>query len=206
MNRPAKYTFQSRTEQTKQAFRSKSAQSGCRRSLLPGGHSRCCAHFPSRSAARSSALRPVPDDHNLDAATGQLYYRTVWARVVELMRKAGLQALVCARRRLHASSLLSNGVPIAVVSERLGHSDQNITLSIYSHALPADTKAAARVWNDTMADVIADARKHTGERTLCRCLRKREKVQTLKRVKEEDNEDDGGLRNPRPQTDRPAAL
>jgi integrase len=48
---------------------------------------------------------------------------------------------------------LSKGVPIAVVSERLGHADQNITLSIYSHALPADTKAAAKIWNDAMVDV-----------------------------------------------------
>jgi hypothetical protein len=65
------------------------------------------------------------------------------------------------------------GVPIAVVSQRLGHSDQNITLSIYSHALPADTKAAAKIWNDAMADVIADARKPTPERTLANvCTRK----------------------------------
>jgi Phage integrase family len=39
-------------------------------------------------------------------------------------------------RHSHASNLLSSGVPIAVVSQRLGHRDQNITLSIYSHALP----------------------------------------------------------------------
>ena len=37
------------------------------------------------------------------------------------------------------------GMPIAVVSERLGHADQNITLSIYSHAMPADTRAALLV-------------------------------------------------------------
>jgi integrase len=62
-------------------------------------------------------------------------------------------------RHSHASILLSNGVPVAVVSQRLGHADQNITLSIYSHALPADTLAAAKIWNDSMADVIADARR-----------------------------------------------
>ena len=51
-------------------------------------------------------------------------------------------------RHSHASILLSKGVPVAAVSERLGHADQNITLSIYSHALPADKRAAAKVWND----------------------------------------------------------
>ena len=89
------------------------------------------------------------------------------ARVVELMRKVGLEGVsLHSLRHSHASSLLSNGVPIAVVSERLGHRDQNITLSIYSHALPADTKAAAKIWNDAMSDVIADARKPAAERRL----------------------------------------
>jgi len=81
------------------------------------------------------------------------------------MRKAGLDGVsLHSLRHSHATSLLSNGVPIAVVSQRLGHSDQNITLSVYSHALPADTKAAAKVWNDAMADVIAESRKPSAER------------------------------------------
>jgi integrase len=80
------------------------------------------------------------------------------ARVVELMRKVGLHGVsLHSLRHSHASILLSNGVPTAVVSQRLGHADQNITLSIYSHALPADTRAAARIWNESMAEVIASA-------------------------------------------------
>jgi integrase len=82
------------------------------------------------------------------------------ARVVELMRKVGLEGVsLHSLRHSHATILLSNGVPVAVVSERLGHADQNITLSIYSHALPADTRAAAKIWNDSMAGVIANARR-----------------------------------------------
>jgi integrase len=81
------------------------------------------------------------------------------ARVVELMRKEGLQGVsLHSLRHSHASILLSKGVPAAVVSERLGHADQNITLSIYSHALPADTHAAAKIWNASMAEVLAHAR------------------------------------------------
>jgi integrase len=61
------------------------------------------------------------------------------------MRKVGLHGVsLHSLRHSHATSLLSKGVPIAVVSARLGHADQNITLPIYSHALPADTKAAAK--------------------------------------------------------------
>jgi integrase len=48
-------------------------------------------------------------------------------------------------RHSHASILLSKGVPAAVVAERLGHANQNITLSTYSHALPADSRAAAKI-------------------------------------------------------------
>jgi hypothetical protein len=67
---------------------------------------------------------------------------------------------------------LSGGVPIAVVAERLGHSNQNITLSIYSHAIPADSRAAAKVWNDSMKDVIEDSRKTGPERRLAVVSRK----------------------------------
>lgn len=82
------------------------------------------------------------------------------ARVVELMRKVGLHGVsLHSLRHSHASILLSKGVPTAVVSERLGHADQNITLSIYSHALPADTHAAAKIWNESMATVVGEARR-----------------------------------------------
>ena len=57
-------------------------------------------------------------------------------------------------------------MPLAVGSERLGHADQNITLAIYSHAMLADTRAAAKVWNDAMADVIEDSRKPGARRIL----------------------------------------
>src|ERR1039458_8167717 len=78
------------------------------------------------------------------------------------MRAVGLKGVsLHSLRHSFASELLSDGVPLAVVSERLGHADQNITLSIYSHAMPADTRAAAKVWNDAMADVIQDARKNS---------------------------------------------
>jgi hypothetical protein len=39
-------------------------------------------------------------------------------------------------------------------------------LSIYSHGVPADSNAAAKVWNDAMKDVIATARKPAAPRTL----------------------------------------
>jgi hypothetical protein len=131
---------------------------------------------------------PDYEDHNLVFCqpTGAYYSPDrLGARVVELMRKVGLQGVsLHSLRHSHASRLLSNGVPIAVVAQRLKHTDQNITLSIYSHALPADTKAAAKIWNDAMADVIAEARKHGAERRLANvCTRKAGSAEVFERKK-----------------------
>jgi integrase len=53
------------------------------------------------------------------------------------MQRAGLTGVsLHSLRHSHASELLSKGAPITAVSERLGHASPNITLSIYSHALP----------------------------------------------------------------------
>ncbi len=41
-----------------------------------------------------------------------------------------------------------------LLTKRLGHANANITLSIYAHALEADELAAAKIWDDAMADVI----------------------------------------------------
>jgi integrase len=39
-------------------------------------------------------------------------------------------------RHTHATLLLAAGVPVKVVSERLGHSTVTITMEIYQHVLP----------------------------------------------------------------------
>jgi integrase len=80
-------------------------------------------------------------------------------RIVAAMKRAGLGGVsLHSLRHSHTSELLSNGVPITAVAERLGHASPNVTLSIYSHALPADNEAAARLWNDAMADVLEASR------------------------------------------------
>ena len=54
-------------------------------------------------------------------------------------------------RHSAATSLLSRGMPIKVVSEMLGHADVSITLSIYAHVLPEMRDKAA----DTMDDALS---------------------------------------------------
>jgi integrase len=48
-------------------------------------------------------------------------------------------------RHTHATLLLAKGVPVKVVSERLGHSGPGITLGVYAHVMPGDQRAAANL-------------------------------------------------------------
>lgn len=43
-------------------------------------------------------------------------------------------------RHSHASILLSNKIPITIISNRLGHSNVSMTLDVYSHFMPEDEK------------------------------------------------------------------
>ena len=101
-------------------------------------------------------------DHNLVfCRPNGDYYSPVQmgARTKEVLVKAGLNGFsLHSLRHSHASVLLGNGTPLAVVSDRLGHANQNITLAVYSHALPSDVRAASKVWRNALADVISEDR------------------------------------------------
>lgn len=56
-------------------------------------------------------------------------------------------------RHTHASLLLQAGVPIKVVSERLGHASPAFTMATYQHVLPGMQRDAA----DTFARLVAEA-------------------------------------------------
>lgn len=48
-------------------------------------------------------------------------------------------------RHVHATALIRAGVPVHVVSRRLGHASAAMTLDVYTHVLPGDDAAAAVV-------------------------------------------------------------
>lgn len=56
-------------------------------------------------------------------------------------------------RHTHASLLLKAGVPLEVVSERLGHSTSAFTMATYQHVLPGMQAEAAA----TFASLLDDA-------------------------------------------------
>lgn len=53
-------------------------------------------------------------------------------------------------RHTGASWLLSAGVPVPIVAQRLGHSSPALTMSIYAHALPDDDQRAADAIGELM--------------------------------------------------------
>ena len=60
-------------------------------------------------------------------------------------------------RHTHASLLLRQGVHPKIVSERLGHTNIQITLDTYSHLLPGLQGAAALKFDDSLAQPLAAA-------------------------------------------------
>lgn len=64
------------------------------------------------------------------------------SRRLKLPKGASLHTL----RHSHSSHLLADGVDLATVSERLGHSSVRVTAEIYSHALRGRDDDASRRW------------------------------------------------------------
>lgn len=69
-----------------------------------------------------------------------------------LCRRLGLPkgASLHTLRHTHGSFLLADGVDLATVSERLGHSSVRVTADVYSHALRGRDQDAARRWDNFM--------------------------------------------------------
>jgi integrase len=65
-------------------------------------------------------------------------------RRLKLPKGASLHSL----RHTHTSHLLADGVPLPVVSARLGHSSVRVTAEIYSHMIHGQDDEAARRWDD----------------------------------------------------------
>jgi len=60
-------------------------------------------------------------------------------------------------RHLHATLLLAQGIDIATVSARLGHSSKAFTLSVYTHAMAAGQEQAAQSANHLLTQTQAPA-------------------------------------------------
>ena len=64
-----------------------------------------------------------------------------------LQRAVGVSAIrLHDLRHTHATLMLKHGVPLKVVSERLGHSTPAFTMAVYQHVLPGMQRDAADVF------------------------------------------------------------
>ena len=76
---------------------------------------------------------------------------TVTKAVRRLAKKAGLSGVsLHTLRHSHGSQLLSAGVPLPAVSNRLGHANVYVTATVYAHALMSDEATAAEKWEAAM--------------------------------------------------------
>ena len=76
---------------------------------------------------------------------------TVTKAVRRIAKKAGFAGVsLHTLRHSNGSQLLSAGVPLPVVSKRLGHTDIYTTARVYAHALAGDESSAAEKWTAAM--------------------------------------------------------
>jgi len=62
-----------------------------------------------------------------------------------LSKRAGLPVIrLHDVRHSYATAALASGVPVKVLSQRLGHADVGVTLKTYAHVMPGDDEEAAR--------------------------------------------------------------
>lgn len=57
-------------------------------------------------------------------------------------------------RHTAASWMLNHGIPVLIVSKRLGHSKPSITLDVYGHLIPSKQEEAAQLMDDLMSDGV----------------------------------------------------
>jgi len=67
-------------------------------------------------------------------------------RFAAVVQRAGLPTIrLHDVRHSYATAALAAGVPVKVLSRRLGHADIAVTLRVYAHVLPGDDEAAAEM-------------------------------------------------------------
>jgi integrase len=51
--------------------------------------------------------------------------------------------------------MLNHGIPLLIVSQRLGHSRPRITLDVYGHLIPSKQEEAAELMDDLLSPMDA---------------------------------------------------
>ncbi len=157
-------------EETAAGLRVKRPKSGYARKFKIGQTAMAALRFLKEQQQHSRELLGSDYKGNLifcAADSSPLRPDLVSKTIVRRLRRAGIQkASLHTLRHTHASNLLSKGVPLPVVSARLGHADVNVTAKIYSHALPDDDARAADAWETVIDSCVQDAEPKTSTRPI----------------------------------------
>ena len=94
-------------------------------------------------------VEPVPDDLVFVKADGTSPHPDVFSQLFDrTVAKLDIPDIsLHDLRHTHATLLLKSGVPIKVVSERLGHANIAFTMQVYQHVLPGMQAAAAETFS-----------------------------------------------------------
>ncbi len=91
----------------------------------------------------------------------------LYRRFIDLVERAGLPRIRFHDLRHAAASLMLNhGVPVIIVSRRLGHSKVSITLDIYGHMFPEMQNEAAEMIDDLITPVEVEIPKNNVSESL----------------------------------------
>jgi integrase len=148
-------TISKSLEQTKAGLRVKETKSNNIRTLpLPGDAAEALKRIRAIQDENRIMCGPDYRDHDLIFCHPDGNYirpDSVTKAVRRLAKKAGFSRVsLHTLRHSHGSQLLSVGVPLPVVSKRLGHRDVYTTARVYAHALQTDEIAAAEKWDAAM--------------------------------------------------------
>ncbi|QYY44384.1 tyrosine-type recombinase/integrase [Aneurinibacillus thermoaerophilus] len=86
-----------------------------------------------------------------------------------MLKKSGLPKIrFHDLRHRHATLMLKQGVHPKIVSERLGHSNINITLDTYSHVFPGLQEAAAKEFGKSLFGAKKKVKMHFSKIKVCK--------------------------------------
>jgi integrase len=87
-----------------------------------------------------------------DGHGGAIHPHAISQAFERISRRAGVRVIrLHDLRHTHASLLIAAGVPVKVVSERLGHASPTFTIETYQHVLPGMQAEAAKLFEQLIA-------------------------------------------------------
>lgn len=129
---------------------------GRRRITLDASSIYALANLKNAQEAAAERLGgwPVDDLVATDLDGTPLYPRTFTRRFQAIARAAGLPVVrLHATRHTHATVMFDSGVPVHIVSRRLGHTSVATTADIYVARMPSADRAAADTWSAVLQRV-----------------------------------------------------